>query len=120
VKPPCPDLGDLLREAARQARARRPETRRRNVLGKAPEPCRGSFAPPPCSLVFGISGRKALKSERVKYATRTTSRCRHELSEEQALDSFVARIEDIAMTEVTEWRGEFARAADGSQGAAPG
>jgi hypothetical protein len=63
---------------------------------------------------------EALKSERVKYATRTTSRYRHELSEEQALDSFVARIEDIAMTEVTEWRGEFARAADGSQGAAPG
>jgi hypothetical protein len=57
---------------------------------------------------------EALKSERVKFATRTTSRYRHQLSDEQALDNFVARIEDIAMTEVTEWRGEFARAADGA------
>jgi hypothetical protein len=63
---------------------------------------------------------EALKSERVKYATRTTSLYRTELSDDQALDNFVARIEDITMTEVTEWRGEFARAADGSQGAAPG
>jgi Protein of unknown function (DUF4231) len=59
---------------------------------------------------------EALKSERVKYATRTTSRYRHDLSDDQDLDNFVARIEDIAMTEVTEWRGEFARGADGSPG----
>jgi hypothetical protein len=59
---------------------------------------------------------EALKSERVKYATRTTSRYKHDLSDDEALDNFVARIEDIAMTEVTEWRGEFARTTDGSPG----
>ena len=59
---------------------------------------------------------EALKSERVKYATRTTSRYNHDLSDDEALDNFVARIEDIAMTEVTEWRGEFARTTDGSPG----
>jgi hypothetical protein len=59
---------------------------------------------------------EALKSERVKYATRTTSLYRHELSDDQALDNFVARIEHIAMTEVTEWRGEFARSTDGAHG----
>jgi hypothetical protein len=53
---------------------------------------------------------EALKSERVKYATRTTLPYRRELSDDEALENFVARIEDIAMAEVAEWRGEFARA----------
>jgi hypothetical protein len=53
---------------------------------------------------------EALKSERVKYATRTGSLYGSERSDDEALNNFVARIEDIAMTEVAEWRGEFARA----------
>jgi hypothetical protein len=57
---------------------------------------------------------EALKSERVKYATRSTSRYGRDRSDDEALENFVARIEDIAMTEVAEWRGEFARAADRS------
>jgi len=53
---------------------------------------------------------EALKSERVKYATRTTALYGRDRSDDEALESFVARIEDISMTEVAEWRGEFARA----------
>ena len=55
---------------------------------------------------------EALKSERVKYATRTTAPYGRNLSDDEALDNFVARIENLAMTEVVEWRGEFARTAD--------
>jgi hypothetical protein len=55
---------------------------------------------------------EALKSERVKFATRTTSLYGRDRTDEEALDSFVARIEDIAMSEVAEWRGEFTRAAE--------
>ena len=59
---------------------------------------------------------EALKSERVRYATRTGPLYGRELSADEALDNFVARIEDISMTEVGEWRGEFARATGGSPG----
>jgi hypothetical protein len=55
---------------------------------------------------------EALKSERVKYATRTGPRYGRGRSEDEALESFVARIEDIAMTEVAEWRGELTRQND--------
>ncbi|MGH3072096.1 MAG: DUF4231 domain-containing protein [Gaiellaceae bacterium] len=55
---------------------------------------------------------EALKSERVKFATRTGPRYGRGRSEDEALDSFVARIEDIAMTEVAEWRGELTRQND--------
>jgi hypothetical protein len=57
---------------------------------------------------------EALKSERVKCLTRTTPLYNRIHSDDAALENFVARIEDISMTEVTEWRGEFARPADAS------
>jgi Protein of unknown function (DUF4231) len=59
---------------------------------------------------------EALKSERVKYATRTGPNYGRDRSDDEALDRFVGRIEDLAMTEVAEWRSEFARAANGSPG----
>jgi hypothetical protein len=51
----------------------------------------------------------------VKYLTRTTALYNRAHSDDEALENFVVRIEDIAMTEVTEWRGEFTRNADTSQ-----
>ncbi len=52
---------------------------------------------------------EALKSERVRYASRTGP-YGGQRTDEEALESFVSRIEDISMTEVAEWRGDFARA----------
>jgi len=53
---------------------------------------------------------EALKSERVLYDTRTPPRYGPNLTEDEALAEFVGRIEDISMTEVSEWRSEFSRA----------
>jgi hypothetical protein len=50
---------------------------------------------------------EALKSERAKFIIRATDRYKNE---ESALDKFVARIEDIRMTEVRGWRTDWQRA----------
>ncbi|HVN61292.1 MAG TPA: DUF4231 domain-containing protein [Gaiellaceae bacterium] len=54
---------------------------------------------------------EALKSERVLFATRTPPRYGPELPDDAALAAFVARIEEITMNEVSEWRVELTRAA---------
>jgi hypothetical protein len=53
---------------------------------------------------------EALKSERVRYDTRTPPDYGPGLSEEEALAAFVHRIEAISMAEVSEWRSELTRA----------
>ena len=54
---------------------------------------------------------EALKSERVRYDTRTPPDYGPELTEEAALAAFVRRIEEVSMTEVSEWRSELSRPA---------
>jgi hypothetical protein len=54
---------------------------------------------------------EALKSERVRYGTRTPPDYGPELNDDAALAAFVRRIEEISMTEVSEWRSELARPA---------
>ena len=51
---------------------------------------------------------ESLKSERVLFATRTPPYGRR-LGDEEATRAFVAKIEQIAMTEVGEWRSAMAR-----------
>lgn len=58
---------------------------------------------------------EALKSERVLYETRTAPGYGRELSDEDALAAFVRRIEDISMTEVSEWRSDLSRPAASEQ-----
>ena len=53
---------------------------------------------------------EALKSERVLYTTRTPPHYGPELTDDAALAAFVVRIEEISMTEVSEWRTELAHA----------
>jgi hypothetical protein len=55
------------------------------------------------------STAEALKSERVRFDTRTPPRYGPEVTEEAALAAFVNRIEEIAMTEVGEWRADLTR-----------
>ena len=58
---------------------------------------------------------EALKSERVLYETRTAPFYGGGQSDEEALATFVRRIEEISMTEVSEWRSDLSRpAASGS------
>ncbi len=52
---------------------------------------------------------EALKSERVLYDTRTSPHYGPEVADELVLATFVRRMEDISMTEVSEWRSEFSR-----------
>jgi hypothetical protein len=54
---------------------------------------------------------EALKSERVLFLTRTPPRYGLEVTEDAAVAAFVARIEEITMTEVAEWRADLARSA---------
>jgi hypothetical protein len=58
---------------------------------------------------------EALKSERVKYLTRTTSAYSPAIADTEALSNFVARIEEVAMTEVAEWRGDLLRGSSGAK-----
>jgi hypothetical protein len=53
---------------------------------------------------------EALKSERVRYDTRTPPDYGPDLTDEEALAAFVRRIEAISMAEVSEWRSELTRA----------
>jgi hypothetical protein len=55
--------------------------------------------------------REALKSELIKFKTRTAE-YGTDLTDEQALDKFVTRIEQLAMSEVTEWRTQRREDAD--------
>jgi hypothetical protein len=52
---------------------------------------------------------EALKSERVLFETRTAPRYGLSLSDDEALAAFVVRVEEISMTEVSEWRADLAR-----------
>lgn len=52
---------------------------------------------------------EALKSERVLYDTRTPPHYGPRLAQEDALAVFVRRIEEISMTEVSEWRTDLSR-----------
>jgi hypothetical protein len=56
-------------------------------------------------------GPEALKSERVQYDTRTPASYGPELDQDEALSRFVRRIEEISMTEVSEWRSDLSRPA---------
>ena len=51
---------------------------------------------------------EALKSERLKFETRTTPSYATSLADERALENFVARIEEISLREVAEWRSQLA------------
>jgi Protein of unknown function (DUF4231) len=53
---------------------------------------------------------EALKSERILFKTRTPPRYGLDVTEDEALAAFVARIEEITMTEVSEWRSDLTRA----------
>jgi len=52
---------------------------------------------------------EALKSERVLFETRTPPRYGPALTADEALSAFVLRIEEISMTEVSEWRADLTR-----------
>jgi hypothetical protein len=54
---------------------------------------------------------EALKSGRILFETRTPPHYGLDVTHDQALAAFVARIEQITMTEVGEWRADLARAA---------
>jgi len=47
---------------------------------------------------------QALKSEKIRFETRTSKGYRSQLKDETALDHFVTRVDKITMGEVGEWR----------------
>ena len=53
---------------------------------------------------------EALKSERILFETRTPPRYGLDITSDEALAAFVARMEEISMTEVAEWRADLTRA----------
>ncbi len=60
---------------------------------------------------------EALKSEKLKFETRTTADYDTKLSDHDALSNFVARMERIVMREVSDWRAEMQKTAqDGKTG----
>lgn len=54
-------------------------------------------------LRFALTS-EALKSERIKYLTRTTHAYSSKLDESRAIENFVMQIEKLAMNEASEWR----------------
>lgn len=54
---------------------------------------------------------EALKSERLKFETRTTAEYGPDLDKHQALDNFVVGREALVMDEVTDWRTQVQKAA---------
>ena len=54
---------------------------------------------------------EALKSERLKFETRTTVEYGPHLDEHQALSNFVVYMEALVMDEVTDWRAQMHKAA---------
>ena len=53
---------------------------------------------------------EVLKSEMLKFETRTSEAYRIDLNEEETLDNFVYRIEAALMEEVSDWRAQQSRA----------
>ncbi len=49
---------------------------------------------------------EALKSERVRFETRTTKAYTATLDDQQALNNFVTNMENIVLSEITDWRSE--------------
>lgn len=67
---------------------------------------------------FAYTG-EALKGEKIKFETRTTKDYDVSLDDHQALSYFVARMEALVMSEVTDWRGlmqEATKVGDQAQG----
>ena len=62
---------------------------------------------------------EALKSEKLKFETRTTADYDTKLDEHKALGHFVTRMEALVMSEVTDWRGQMQKAADDSKPSDP-
>ncbi len=62
---------------------------------------------------FGYSA-EALKSEKIKFETRTTRRYGAKLDDYEALENFVTRIEALIMDEVTDWRSQILEGASES------
>jgi len=58
---------------------------------------------------------EALKSERVMFTTRTPPSYGLDLDDDTALATFVSRIEQIGMTEVSEWKADVVQAASPSK-----
>jgi hypothetical protein len=58
---------------------------------------------------FAYTG-EALKSELFKFQTRTTVDYARDVDDQQALENFVYRIEQLRENEVTDWRAQFQRA----------
>jgi hypothetical protein len=52
---------------------------------------------------------EALKSERLKYETRTTTDYGQDLDDYQALNHFIIRMETLVMDEVSDWRTQMQR-----------
>jgi hypothetical protein len=52
---------------------------------------------------------ETLRSERTKYVTRTTQDYGLSLSDTEAFDNFVYRMESLAISEVSEWRNQLAQ-----------
>jgi hypothetical protein len=52
---------------------------------------------------------ETLRSERTKYITRTTQDYGLSLSDSEAFDNFVYRMESLAISEVSEWRNQLAQ-----------
>jgi hypothetical protein len=55
---------------------------------------------------------EALRSELNKFKTRSTNKYAQNLDDQQAINNFVIRIEDIVLDEMTDWRTQTQRAVD--------
>jgi len=60
---------------------------------------------------FGYA-KEALESERAKYQARATERYGSQVSDSDALESFVTRVEEILMTELSDWRASMQQASE--------
>jgi hypothetical protein len=54
-------------------------------------------------------GTHTQRSERTKYTTRTTQDYGLTLTDAEAFDNFVYRVESLAISEVSEWRNQLAQ-----------
>jgi uncharacterized protein DUF4231 len=63
---------------------------------------------------------EALKSERVLFATRTPPNYGLDRDDDEALATFVSRIEQVAMTEVSDWRTEVVQVRPSDSGTSSG
>jgi hypothetical protein len=60
---------------------------------------------------FGYTS-EALKSERVKFETRTTKLYGAELDDHEVLNNFITRIENLVMSETSDWRSQLQKAGE--------